>query len=104
MKVQAGFPSTGFIWLVCQYIYIYKDFWGFRFELLMLVCSLPTKSRKRLACNALVIFATHSALVHGSLKAVIHFQSWSHDYMMHDQLLWDTTDHDVIIMTLSGLG
>ena len=81
-----------------------KIFWGFRFELLMLVCSLPTKSRKRLACNALVIFATHSGLVHGSLKAAIHFQSWSHDYMMHDQLLWDTTDHDVIMMTLSGLG
>ena len=82
MKVQAGFPSADFIWLVYQYLY--EDFFGFRFELLMLVCSLPMKSRKRLACNALVIFATHSGLVHGSLTimVMVHFQSWSHDDMI----------------------
>ena len=33
-------------------------------------------------------------------KAMIHFRSQSYDYMMYDQLLWETTDHDV---TVEGL-
>ena len=30
------------------------------------------------------------------LKASIHIQSWSHNYMMYDQLLWETTNCNVI--------
>ena len=30
--------------------------------------------------------------------------SWSYDYTMYDQLLWKTTDRDVIIINLSELG
>ena len=39
-------------------------------------------------------------------EAMVHFLSWSYGNMMYDQLLWKTTDHDVIIIiiTLSELG
>ena len=32
------------------------------------------------------------------LKAMIHFRSRSHRYMMYDQLLWKTTDREVVIV------
>ena len=32
-----------------------------------------------------------------SLKVMIHFQSQSCDYMMYNQLLWDTANHNVTI-------
>ena len=34
---------------------------------------------------------------HNSLKAMIHLSSLSYNYMMYDQLLWETIDRDVTV-------
>lgn len=45
-------------------------------------------------------FASFIGIFTFAVRALIHFQSWSYDYIVCDQLLWETTPHIITIEQL----